>query len=189
MKEVEDIMKTNKRKVFSSSIGLLALFLIGSAFSAPLSNSKSDTTTNSAVVTKKNAKPSISNVSKKTTKKAAKKDTKQNDNDAKQVVAQGAKTESASQNSGNYLSRIASISPSKIKTAAGNENQAAQLIQSQSGMSQVQSQKVAQELFTNSQYTSLRNDLSSGNWIGAYQQYQTLSNNGAISQLEQAAKN
>lgn len=187
MKEVEDIMKTNKRKVFSSSIGLLALFLIGSAFSAPLSNS--DTTTNSAVVTKKNAKPSISNVSKKTTKKAAKKDTKQNDNDAKQVVAQGAKTESASQNSGNYLSRIASISPSKIKTAAGNENQAAQLIQSQSGMSQVQSQKVAQELFTNSQYTSLRNDLSSGNWIGAYQQYQTLSNNGAISQLEQAAKN
>jgi hypothetical protein len=74
---------------------------------------------------------------------------------------------------------------SQIMSAANNQKQAANLIESSSSLSKQQSQKAAQEIFTNDSYTGLRNAISSGNWYQAYEQYQKLSNNGEIDQLRQ----
>jgi len=74
---------------------------------------------------------------------------------------------------------------SQIMAAANNQEKAANLIESSSSLTKDQSQKAAQEIFTNDSYSGLRNAISSGNWYQAYQQYQKLSNNGQLNQLQQ----
>jgi len=74
---------------------------------------------------------------------------------------------------------------SQIMAAANNQSQAANLIESSSSLTKDQSQKAAQEIFTNDSYTGLRDAISNGNWYQAYQQYQKLSNNGQLNQLQQ----
>lgn len=74
---------------------------------------------------------------------------------------------------------------SQIMSAANNQKQAATLIQNSSSLSKSQSQKAAQEIFTNDSYAGMRKAISDGNWYQAYQQYQKLSNNGEIDQLRQ----
>lgn len=186
MKGAKHAMKSKKKKVFSSSIGLLVLFLMASAFAAPLTNSKSETTHND-VVSKKVAKKTAKQLNKKSTKKSSKVTIEKpatNNNEAQKPA-----TQAASSNSGSYLSKISSISPSKIKSAAEDESQAAQLIQTETGMSSAKSQQAATELFSNSKYTDLRNDITSGNWFGAYAQYQKLSNDGSLEQLQDSLSN
>lgn len=74
---------------------------------------------------------------------------------------------------------------SQIMSAANNQKQAANLIENSSSLSKTQSQKAAQEIFTNDSYSGLRSAISNGNWYQAYQQYQKLSNDGEINQLRQ----
>jgi len=74
---------------------------------------------------------------------------------------------------------------SEIMASAKNQQKAATMIESSSSLSKEQSQKAAQEVFTNSDYNSLRSAISNGNWYQAYQQYQKLSDNGDITQLQQ----
>lgn len=74
---------------------------------------------------------------------------------------------------------------SQIMSAANDQTQAANLIESSSSLSKNQSQRAAQEIFSNDNYTALRQAVSSGNWYQAYQQYQKLSGNGQLNQLQQ----
>lgn len=74
---------------------------------------------------------------------------------------------------------------SQIMSAAKDQNKAASLIQDSSSLTQAQSQKAAQEIFSNDEYEGLRNAISSGNWYQAYQQYQKLNSNGDLTQLQQ----
>ncbi|PMD67967.1 hypothetical protein [Companilactobacillus nuruki] len=74
---------------------------------------------------------------------------------------------------------------SQIISAASSQQKTADLIQDSSSLSKEQSQKAAQEIFTNDSYSGLRNAVSDGNWYQAYQQYQKLSNNGQLNQLRQ----
>lgn len=74
---------------------------------------------------------------------------------------------------------------SQIMSAANDQTQAANLIESSSSLSKDQSQRAAQEIFSNDNYTALRQAVSSGNWYQAYQQYQKLSGNGQLNQLQQ----
>lgn len=158
----------------TSAVGLLTLILIGSAFTAPFNNSQSSATINKGVVSQKVAKKTAARVKAQSTPKVEKSETT-------------AKTEAASTNdSGSVFSKLTSISPAKIKSAAKSQSKAASLIQSETTLTQAQSQKAAQEIFTGSQYTALRSDLSSGNWLGAYGQYQQLSSNGSLKALQQS---
>lgn len=87
------------------------------------------------------------------------------------------------------IDRAASILGKKkmkqIMSAADNQSKAASLIEDSSSLNQEQSQKAAQEIFSNDNYTGLRNAISSGNWYEAYQQYQKLSDDGQLNQLQQ----
>lgn len=74
---------------------------------------------------------------------------------------------------------------SQIMSAAKDQNKAASLIQDSSSLNQEQSEKAAQEIFSNSEYSGLRNAISDGNWYEAYQQYQKLNSNGDLTQLQQ----
>lgn len=74
---------------------------------------------------------------------------------------------------------------SQIISAASSQQKTADLIQDSSSLSKEQSQKAAQEIFTNDSYSGLRNAVSDGNWYQAYQQYQKLSDNGQLNQLRQ----
>jgi len=74
---------------------------------------------------------------------------------------------------------------SQIMAAANDQSKAANMIESSSSLTKDQSQKAAQEIFTNDSYSGLRDAISSGNWYQAYQQYQKLSNNGQLNQLQQ----
>jgi len=74
---------------------------------------------------------------------------------------------------------------SQIMSAASDQNQAANLIENSSSLSKAQSQTAAQEIFSNDAYSGLRSAISSGNWYQAYQQYQKLSSNGQLNQLQQ----
>lgn len=74
---------------------------------------------------------------------------------------------------------------SQIMSAADDQTKAATLIESSSSLSKEQSQKAAQEIFANDSYTAIRQAISSGNWYQAYQQYQKLSGNGQLNQLQQ----
>ena len=53
---------------------------------------------------------------------------------------------------------------SQIMSAAKDQQKAASLIQSSSSLTKAQSQKAAQEIFSNSSYAGLRNSISDGNW-------------------------
>lgn len=75
---------------------------------------------------------------------------------------------------------------SEIISAAKSENKTANLISDSSSLSKTQSQKAAQVIFSNSEYDGLRNAISDGNWYQAYQQYQKLSDDGALNQLQKA---
>lgn len=87
------------------------------------------------------------------------------------------------------IDRAASVLGKKkmkqLMSAADSQSQAASLIQDSSALSKEQSQKAAQEIFSNDQYDGLRSAISSGNWYQAYQQYQKLSNSGQLNQLQQ----
>lgn len=74
---------------------------------------------------------------------------------------------------------------SEIISAANSENKTATLIEDSSSLSKEQSQKAAQEMFSNDEYSGLRTAISNGNWYQAYQQYQKLSDNGELNQLRQ----
>lgn len=74
---------------------------------------------------------------------------------------------------------------SQIMSAADNQQKAANLIADSSSLSKEQSQKAAQEIFSNDKYSGLRSAISDGNWYQAYQQYQKLSNDGELNQLQQ----
>jgi len=74
---------------------------------------------------------------------------------------------------------------SQIMSAADDQDQAASLIESSSSLSKNQSQKAAQEIFTNDNYDGLRAAIGKGNWYQAYQQYQKLSEDGQLNQLQQ----
>lgn len=90
------------------------------------------------------------------------------------------------------IDRAASVLGKKkmkqLMSAADSQSQTASLIADSSSLSKEQSQKVAQEVFSNSQYDGLRTAISQGNWYQAYQQYQKLSNDGQINQLQQDIK-
>lgn len=178
--------KNKKRKVFSSSLGLVTIFLLGSAFVAPLNNSKSETTKHNDVVSSKVAKRTAKTI--KSIKNDKNKDSKKDDKEVK-VEKPVVQSTAKSDDSDDTLSKIRSLSPSKIKTAASNESKAAEMIQSQTGLSTAQSQKAASELFSDSKFSSLRNDINKGNWIGAYAQYQKLSHDGSIKQLQDSLGN
>lgn len=75
---------------------------------------------------------------------------------------------------------------SEIMSAANDQKKTAALIEDSSSLSKEQSQKAAQEIFSNSDYTPLRKAVSDGNWYQAYQQYQKLSDDGALNQLQKA---
>ncbi|AKP67731.1 hypothetical protein [Companilactobacillus ginsenosidimutans] len=165
------------KKVTSAVLGILTLALLGTAFTAPLNDSFGSQMSNNDVVTRKNAKLS----------KPVKKPSKVKDVEVK--APQQAKTESASTSPASVLSKLGSISTSKVKSAAKDEAQAAQLIQTETGMTAAKSEAAAQVVFSNAKYSALRSDLSSGNWIGAYQQYSKLSSDGTIAQLQQSLAN
>lgn len=74
---------------------------------------------------------------------------------------------------------------SQIMSAAKDQQQTATLIQDSSSLTPAQSQKAAQEIFSNDECNGLRTAISDGNWYQAYQQYQKLSESGAISQLQE----
>ncbi|KRN98910.1 hypothetical protein [Companilactobacillus kimchiensis] len=74
---------------------------------------------------------------------------------------------------------------SQIMSAADNQKQAADLIENSSSLTKDQSEKAAQEIFSNDNYSGLRQAISDGNWYQAYQQYQKLSDNGQLNQLQQ----
>ncbi|MQS76967.1 hypothetical protein [Companilactobacillus halodurans] len=77
---------------------------------------------------------------------------------------------------------------SEIMSAANSQSKTQKLIEDSSSLSNEQAQIVAQEVFSNSDYTPLRNAISKGNWYQAYQQYQKLSDNGQLTQLQQDIK-
>lgn len=87
------------------------------------------------------------------------------------------------------IDRAASILGKKkmsaIMSAANDQKKTASLIEDSSSLSKEQSQKAAAEIFSNEDYTPLRKAVSDGNWYQAYQQYQKLSDNGDLSQLQQ----
>lgn len=74
---------------------------------------------------------------------------------------------------------------SEIMSAANDQEKAADLIEDSSSLSKEQSQKAAQEIFSNNDYSGLRKAVSDGDWYQVYQQYQKLSNNGDLGQLQQ----
>jgi len=74
---------------------------------------------------------------------------------------------------------------SEIMSAANNQDKAATLIEDSSSLSKTQSQKAAQEIFSNDNYSGLRDSISKGDWYQAYQQYQKLSSDGDLTQLQQ----
>lgn len=74
---------------------------------------------------------------------------------------------------------------SQIMSAAGDQQKAANLIESSSSLSKSQSEKAAQEIFTNDNYSELRSAISDGDWYAAYKQYQKLSGDGQLNQLQQ----
>lgn len=177
--------KYKKKKVFSSSLGLLMIFLLGSAFVAPLNNSKSETTKHNDVVSSKIAKKTARTI------KSIKEGQNKDDKDGKSVEVEKPVVQAANQadSSDDTLTKIKNLSPSKIKTAASSESKAAEMIQSQTNLSASQSQKAASELFSDSKFSNLRSDINSGNWIGAYAQYQKLSHDGSIKELQASLGN
>lgn len=74
---------------------------------------------------------------------------------------------------------------SEIMSAADSQDKTATLIEDSSALTKEQSQKAAQEIFSNNEYSGLRTAINNGNWYQAYQQYQKLSNNGELNQLQQ----
>lgn len=74
---------------------------------------------------------------------------------------------------------------SEIMSAADSQDKTATLIEDSSALTKEQSQKAAQEIFSNDEYSGLRTAINNGNWYQAYQQYQKLSNNGELNQLQQ----
>jgi len=74
---------------------------------------------------------------------------------------------------------------SEIMAAAKSQKKTASLIEDSSSLTRAQSQKAAQEIFSNDEYSGLRKAINDGNWYQAYQQYQKLSNNGELNQLQQ----
>lgn len=179
------IMKKTK-KVVSASLGLVTLMLVGSAFTAPLDIGKSESNINKGVVTKKAARIQKNNLNKDVKQPKATKDQAKKVKVAEATTVQKQANQTSSSANSSYLAKFQSISPSKVKTAASDQQQAAQLIQSETGITSEKAQKAASELFNNSEFTDIRNDLSSGNWLSAYVQYQKLSNSGALKQLEQS---
>lgn len=74
---------------------------------------------------------------------------------------------------------------SQIMSAANDQDKAANLIADSSSLSKEQAQKAAQKIFSDDSYSGLRKAISDGNWYQAYQQYQKLSNDGQLTQLQQ----
>lgn len=74
---------------------------------------------------------------------------------------------------------------SQLMSAANDQDKAANFIADSSSLSKEQSQKAAQEIFSDDSYSGLRKAISDGNWYQAYQQYQKLSNDGQLTQLQQ----
>lgn len=74
---------------------------------------------------------------------------------------------------------------SQLMDAAKNQQKAADLIHDTSSLSQAKSEDAAKEIFSNSDYNGIRNAISNGNWYQAYSQYQKLSNNGELTELQQ----
>lgn len=194
-------VKKKEHKVYTSALGLLTVFLLGSAFTSPLGSSQSSTTSHNDVMTRKVAKRTLRQSFKMESKAAEPHRQDQKDDSNVKVAAPKTETKTGNQETSNsnksddssdssgYLSKISSISPSKVKAAANDKTEAAQLIQSQTGMNQSQSQRAAQELFIDDKYSELREDLSNNNWLGAYQQYQKLSNDGSLKELQASLSN
>uniref|UniRef100_UPI001B86E68D hypothetical protein n=1 Tax=Companilactobacillus furfuricola TaxID=1462575 RepID=UPI001B86E68D len=123
--------RNHKKRVFSSSLGLVTIFLLGSAFAAPLNNSKSETTKHNDVVSSKVARKNA-----KTIKSIKNKKDQDAEKTGKKVEVEKPVVQSATKadSSDDTLSKIRSLSPSKIKTAASSESKAAEMIQSQTGL-------------------------------------------------------
>lgn len=73
---------------------------------------------------------------------------------------------------------------STIMKAAKNENDASALLAKTTDLSTSEAQAATSVVFSNAAYTKLRTAIANGNWVAAYKQYQTLSSNGNLSQLE-----
>lgn len=73
---------------------------------------------------------------------------------------------------------------SQLISAANSQTKTANLIEDSSDLSAAQSQRAAQEIFSNKSYDGLRQAIAAGNWYQAYQQYQKLSNSGQLNQLQ-----
>lgn len=155
--------KNKKRLILSVSLTVVALIVLGIIFFFPLNNFLRSATGNDT--------PSDKVVKSELVKKVKSKKTGDPKNDEK-------------------IDRAASIldkkKMSEIISAAKSENKTANLISDSSSLSKTQSQKAAQVIFSNSEYDGLRNAISDGNWYQAYQQYQKLSNDGALNQLQKA---
>lgn len=73
---------------------------------------------------------------------------------------------------------------STIMKAAKNQTEASALLDRTTGLSASEPKAATTVVFHNAAYTKLRTAIANGNWVAAYKQYQTLSNNGNLSTLE-----
>ncbi|WP_334333677.1 MULTISPECIES: hypothetical protein [unclassified Companilactobacillus] len=153
--------KNKKRLILTISLVVVALIVLGIIFFFPLNNFLRSATGNDT--------PSDKVVKSELVKKVKSKKTGDSKTDKK-------------------IDRAASFlgkkKMSEIIAASKSEDKTANLIADSSSLTETQSKKAAQEIFSNSEYDGLRNAISDGNWYQAYQQYQKLSNDGALNQLQ-----
>ncbi|KRK98232.1 hypothetical protein FD04_GL001212 [Secundilactobacillus odoratitofui DSM 19909 = JCM 15043] len=82
------------------------------------------------------------------------------------------------------VSKLKTTKMSTIMSAADNQQKMSQLLNADTGLSQKQSEAATSVIFNNTQYKQLRKAVAGGHWVQAYQAYQQLSDNGAISNLK-----
>ncbi|WP_125770710.1 hypothetical protein [Companilactobacillus furfuricola] len=154
--------RNKKKSIFYVILGIVVVLVLGVIFFFPINNAIRSATGNDT--------PSDKLVKNELAKKIEAKKT--GDPNADKKIDQSAK-------------KLKGIKMSEIMQAAKDQQSAAKLIQRSSSLSPQASQKAAQELFNDPKFNGIRESLSTGDWVKTYQEYQDLSKDGSINQLQQ----
>lgn len=154
--------RSKKKSLFYVILGIVVVLALCVIFFFPINNALRNATGNDT--------PSDNLVKNELAKKIEAKKT--GDPEADKKIDQSAK-------------KLKGIKMSEIMQAAKNQQSAAKLIEKSSSLSPQASQKAAQEVFSDPKFNGIRESLSTGDWVKTYQEYQDLSKDGSIGQLQQ----
>ncbi|MQS53030.1 hypothetical protein [Companilactobacillus mishanensis] len=168
MRETRNNRKTHKKVIWITLASVLVVIALAITFFFPINNAMRDLSGGKDTVTDAALKDQLV---KKVDKDKNKSSNSANDPTDDQQVKQA-------------VTSIKKTSTQDIMQSANDESKAASILQKNTTLSAAQSRAAAKEMFSDTRYNGLRKSISSGDWYGAYNQYQTLAKNGSLDALK-----